>query len=146
MKQEKKKRLALEHQKQKQICNHISRQLTTELEKSYHHLQMESLESPSLILPAITSSFEGVVPTNITQCQANSPFERLTLHSYIKAVTCEKDKAIEEARNYRDLAESYKRECHHIENKMYGKLECMQNFWRNNIVEGSSRSGRMVLH
>ena len=80
MKQEKKKRLALEHQKQKQICNHISRQLTTELEKSYHHLQMESLESPSLILPAITSSFEGVVPTNITQCQANSPFERLTLY------------------------------------------------------------------
>ena len=44
--------------------------------------------------------------------------------------------------NYRDLAETLKKEKRDIEHKLVS-IEVVRDFWRNKIVEGDSRGGKI---
>ena len=56
----------------------------------------------------------------------------------------EKDNALQLARWYRDIAEKCQTEKRRMKHKMEEKLEIVRNFWRNKVVEGGSRSGKML--
>ena len=62
----------------------------------------------------------------------------------IRRARHERDKAISLARQYRNLAEQsqlYKRV---LKSNMEDQIETVRDFWRNKIIEGDSREGRMV--
>lgn len=62
----------------------------------------------------------------------------------VKSLKTERDNALEEARQYRNLAESMRTQCRHVKSQMSDKLEVVRDFWRNALIEGSSRSSRML--
>ena len=45
---------------------------------------------------------------------------------------------------YRDLAEKLRKEKRDMHRKMSEQCETIRDFWCNNLIEGCSRSGRMV--
>ena len=56
----------------------------------------------------------------------------------------ERDQALLQARYYRDLAEVTRAEKRALKYNLEEKIELVRDFWRNKIVEGGSRSGRML--
>ena len=49
-----------------------------------------------------------------------------------------------EAKCYRDLAETLKKEKRELENKLHTQTEIVRDFWRNKIFEGGSRGGKLL--
>ena len=45
---------------------------------------------------------------------------------------------------YRDLAETIQKEKRKINNELESRVEAVQSFWRNQVVEGQSRVGRIL--
>ena len=56
----------------------------------------------------------------------------------------ERDTALLLARHYRDLAEASHTERRQEKHKLEEKIEVVRNFWRNQVVEGGSRSGHIL--
>ena len=48
------------------------------------------------------------------------------------------------ARQYRNLAEQSQSDKRLLKSNMEEKIETVRDFWRNIIIEGDSRGGRMV--
>ena len=64
--------------------------------------------------------------------------------SCIEDIRTERDKALRDTLLYRNIAEQLRREKRVLHNKLTGKCETIRDFWRNNLVEGCTRGGRMV--
>ena len=62
----------------------------------------------------------------------------------IKQATNDRYQALMEAKQYRDLSETLKKEKRDIEHKLVSKIEIVRDFWRNKIVEGDSRGGKIL--
>ena len=62
----------------------------------------------------------------------------------IKQATKDRDQALMEAKYYRNLAETFKTEKQDIEQAYAKRVEVVRDFWRNKIVEGDSRGGRIL--
>ena len=58
----------------------------------------------------------------------------------IKQATNDRDQALMEAKQYRDLSETLKKEKRDIEHKLVSKIEIVRDFWRN----GDSRGGKIL--
>lgn len=56
----------------------------------------------------------------------------------------ERDQALSLARCYRDIAEARQAEKRLQKTELEGKVELVRDFWRNKLVEGSSRSGQIL--
>ena len=56
----------------------------------------------------------------------------------------ERDRALVEAKKYRDLAETLKKETRETEQMYNNRVEIVRDFWRSKIIEGDSRGGKMV--
>ena len=56
----------------------------------------------------------------------------------------ERDRALSLARIYRDMTETSQSEKRIMKSKLEKKIETVRDFWRNKLVEGTSRSGRML--
>ena len=56
----------------------------------------------------------------------------------------ERDKALNDALCYRNLAERLLVEKREMKVRMEKRVETVRDFWRNQILEGQSRSGRIV--
>ena len=65
------------------------------------------------------------------------------MESCIEEIRCQCDKALKDALLYRNVAEQL-REKRALHNKLTEKCKTICNFWRNKLVEGCSRGGRMV--
>lgn len=92
-------------------------------------------------IPIIASSIE-LCPTAILN---NIPtIKRIPVQKYIRGLQMKEKKAVFMAQTFRDKCEHLKREC--IENKLKAQKEkegvCY--FWRNQLHEGCSRSGKLV--
>ena len=61
----------------------------------------------------------------------------------IKQATKDRDQALMEAKYYRNLAETLKTEKRNTEQAYAHKSEVLRDFWRNKIVEGGSRAGKI---
>ena len=56
----------------------------------------------------------------------------------------ERDYALITARQWRDKAESAQAEKRKLKNEMEKTVEVVRDFWRNKVVEGESRSGKIL--
>ena len=62
----------------------------------------------------------------------------------LRRARCERNKALFLARQYRNLAEQSQSDKRLLKSNMEEKIETVRDFWRNKIIEGDSRGGRMV--
>jgi len=56
----------------------------------------------------------------------------------------ERNYALNIAQNYRDLAEKIQEEKRKVHDELESRVETVCNFWRNQVVEGQSRSGQIL--
>lgn len=56
----------------------------------------------------------------------------------------ERNKALNLAQHYRNLAEESQSEKRILKSELEGQIEVVRNFWRNKIVEGGTRSGKIL--
>lgn len=66
---------------------------------------------------------------------------------FLKSIQLEREKtkeALEQVQHYRNLAEQLRSEKRDVVCSMNTKVEVVRDFWRNKILEGSTRAGKMV--
>ena len=56
----------------------------------------------------------------------------------------DRDRAIMEAKTYRDLAEKIKKEKREQECNLLKQTEAVRDFWRNKALEGDTRGGKLL--
>lgn len=111
------------------------------IEQSYHTIESDSMQDDTgiLLLPSVSS-----VPCQITiPCDITTAVEKTYVASCIEDIRTERDKALRDTLLYRNIAE-LRREKRVLHTKLTGKCETIRDFWRNNLVEGCTRGGRMV--
>ncbi len=91
-----------------------------------------------LLLPSVVSTSPPELSTDGTV------MDRIAVAGSTKKLEDERDKAVREARLYRDLAERLRKEKGALQHEMHRRCEGIQDFWRNNLFEGCTRTGRMV--
>ena len=112
------------------------------IEQSYHTIETDSMQDDTgiLLLPSVSS-----VPCQITiPCDITTAVEKPYVASCIEDIRTERDKALRDTLLYRNTAEQLRREKRVLHNKLTRKCETIRDFWRNNLVEGCTRGGRMV--
>lgn len=77
-------------------------------------------------------------------CQADNLICSAHCAERVQVATNEKNQALRLARHYRNLAESARREKRELKHKLENEVELVRDFWRNQIVEGGSRSGKIL--
>ena len=56
----------------------------------------------------------------------------------------ERNRALHLAQQYRNMAEESQSEKRNLKHNLEGQIEVVRDFWRNKIVEGGTRSGRIL--
>lgn len=85
-------------------------------------------ENDALFLPSFLDLFED----NFQKCQE------------MERVQEERDKAVQLVTHYRDCCERLKKEKRELHNQLSTNCETVRDFWRNKLLEGSSRGGLLV--
>lgn len=62
----------------------------------------------------------------------------------IEAARQERDQALMLAQQYRNVAEACRGEKREMKYEIERKIELVRSFWRDQIIEGGSRSGRIL--
>lgn len=75
---------------------------------------------------------------------SNDVIENLSAKQYIESLREERNIAIRSARLLRSLVDELRRKNRKLHCDMHDKIDTVRDFWRNNLVEGSSRSGLCV--
>lgn len=107
-------------------------------ERQYTDIAVDSnngtLLLPSVAIPSEKQPFSYVasVISNIEQ------------QSLLQEARNDRNKAMIEAKCYRDLAETLKKEKRELENRLQTQIEVVRDFWRNKIFEGGSRGGKFL--
>ena len=73
-----------------------------------------------------------------------SPLTQVDYSCQVKEAREERDRALNLAKHYRDIAEGCRRETLKVQYELETKVETVKQFWRNKIIEGESRSGRIL--
>jgi len=63
---------------------------------------------------------------------------------HVESARSERNQALRLVQHYRNLAEEYCREKRDLQYKLEAKIELVRDFWRNQVVEGGSRSGKIL--
>ncbi len=97
---------------------------TQEVEMFYHTLEMQSLEADIgiLLLPSVVSTTPPELSTDGTI------MDRIAVAGSIKKLEDERDKAVREARLYRDLAERLRKETGALQHEMRRRCEGIRDF------------------
>ena len=93
-----------------------------------------------------------MLPQTSTMCEKQTislpsslqGIERREVQSFVHEIERQRDGAVRSAQLCRDIAEKLKTENRTLKEDMIQKVETQRDFWRNKILEGQSRSGRMV--
>ena len=64
--------------------------------------------------------------------------------SIIQEARNDRDRAIMEAKTYRDLAEKIKKEQREQDCNLLKQTEAVRDFWRNKVLEGDTRGGKIL--
>jgi len=62
----------------------------------------------------------------------------------INAARHERNSALQVAQIYRDLAETIQKEKRKVQDDLESRVDAVQKFWRNQVVEGQSRAGQIL--
>ena len=109
-----------------------------ETEKKYTNIALDS-HNGTLLLPSISIPSEQQSVSYVATDFSNIEQQRL-----LQEARNDRDKAMIEAKCYRDLAETLKKEKRELENELHTQTEIVRNFWRNKIFEGDSRGGKIL--
>lgn len=127
------KRHAAEQEKQQEYLK--------DLKPKYVGVQseMESSDAGALLLESIS------VPHSTQDKELLSGIDRVSAERRINFLQKQRNKALKTAQHYRSLAEEMKRKNRELRSDTAKTVETVRDFWRNNIKEAQTRSGRMVL-
>ena len=92
------------------------------------------------LLPSVIIPIEDKEPFSY----APSVISHMEQQCIIKQATTDRDQALMEAKYYRNLAETFKTEKRDMEQAYANRVEVVRDFWRNIIVEGDSRGGKIL--
>ena len=115
-----------------------------------NQLATKTIESPShaLVLPSVKVPEENhqSVKEILTELPITdlSTVDSVTVVRRFQQSQNDTFKALKLAQYYRDIAERMNDEKLESEQRMKKEVKTIRNFWRNNIMEGSTRAGRMV--
>ena len=93
--------------------------------------------SPLLLSPAI-------VPIAEPSCSCTNTVVPPRCKELLEDARRERNNAIMLAMGYRDMAEQCQTEKRKLKYKLEEKVKVLRNFWRNRVLEGSSRSGLIL--
>lgn len=119
------------------------------VEDQYDHYKADTAEKSGdkslddtqpLLLDAVLVPIEEHEPS----CSLKNPVVVAQCTETIRRARKERDEALHTAQRYRNMAEIARKEKRDLKSKLEGKIETVRNFWRNQIVEGNSRSGRIL--
>lgn len=134
----------LEHESNeqyRQIKEKCQQEIASCQEELYRCVAENSMQKNSydtLLLPSVNT------PTALQTTYEGIDIHRLNFVSSIRLEQEKTRKALEKARFYRNLSERLRKEKRNVVDSMNDKVELVRDFWRNNIMEGSTRAGRMV--
>ena len=102
------------------------------------HCFIASDTSP-IVLDSVLSPISEP-PSSCTSIPVHSARCKQLLESARK----ERDHALSLARHYRDMAETSQAQKRILKADLENRVELVRNFWRDKVVEGSTRSGKML--
>ena len=129
-------------------CSQASLQLDTrggelqQNEADYASLAIVSEKHPNralLLDPILIPVEEPKVIFNTGDLVHDSKCTQLVL-----AARHERNQALQVVQTYRDLAEKIQEEKRKAQDELETRVETVRNFWRNEVVEGQSRSGKIL--
>ncbi len=104
-----------------------------------------------MILMQLTSPTQTCRRVNLTACISyhtykyqRAPKLSLTVEEKLRICTKERDKALNETLQYRTLAENLETDIKDVIATMHHRVTVVGYFWRNNVLEGRSRSGAIL--
>ena len=107
----------------------------TLIQNSQDHSDTSPLLLDSVITP-VSETLSCSSPENM--------LHRIHCRLQVQSARQERDRALSLARQYRNLAEASQLEKRTLKNELERKVETVRDFWRNKIVEGSSRPGKIL--
>ena len=108
------------------------------IEEQYH-AEASQHDGPPL-LNAVLIPVEEPTPTY----HSESLVHNTQCIEHVRTARSERDQALRLAMHYRDMAEGSHREKQDLQHRLEARVELVRDFWRNQIVEGGSRSGKML--
>ena len=107
------------------------------LEQKYDEL---SKDTSSELLPSVLIPINEHKPFSFTA----AVLTRMDQECAIEKAQHEQDNALLEAKIYRDLADELKKDKRELAQAYAGRVAMVRDFWRNKIIEGDSRGGRLL--
>ena len=143
--EEREKRKQLHHAafKEARAVEHASHLKKVEsIEEEYHSITQDNQETGPLLLDAVITP---VIEKKITcGCSGESTVLVAQCKEEVEAARRERNRALAVARQYRDMAEASITKRRQMKSELEERMEVVRNFWHNNVIEGGSRSGRIL--
>ena len=102
---------------------------------------MGDSDTAPLLLDAVLTP---ISEPNICNYSSEGAILAQQCNDMVTAARVERDQALLLARQYRDAAEVCQNEKREMKYNLEKKIEVIRSFWRNKVVEGGSRSGRIL--
>ena len=112
------------------------------LSRLYEDEVKESESSTNVLLLPTVKSEEGDEGKQLDNLGIRG-IQRVGVQRMLRSLKIEKCKALNDACTYRDIAERLKKNRDDL-HRMSNKVEVVQDYWRNQLYEGRSRSEKMV--
>ena len=99
--------------------------------------------SPLLLDTVVTPVAEQ---KDVCTCSSDTPSTVITMQckEQLRRARYERNQALSLAQHYRNVAEERQSEKRVLKSKLEQQIEVVQDFWHNKVIEGSSRSGRIL--
>lgn len=133
------------HEQHRQIKENCQHEMASCQELLYQHVADDSMQKNSfdaLLLPS--TSLPATCEERVKSYVEVKGIDRVNLVSSIQLEQEKTRKALEQVRYYRNLAEKLRKEKRNTVLVLNDKIELVRDFWRNKILEGSTRAGKMV--
>lgn len=110
-----------------------------------YYAQKPNMESDSDTAPLLLDDVVIPVSENKPGCSCSTATVRaVQCREELHAARRERNRALSLARHYRNIAEACQTEKREMKSKLEERVELVRNFWRNKIIEGGSRSGKIL--
>ena len=98
--------------------------------------QLEHESCPSLLLPAFVPQVKGI----FVQLKQNSEVQEVEAKKCIDDLMKKRDEALLSAKTFRNQVDQLRSTNRKLYSEMHNRVDTIQNFYRNDIVEGTLRA------
>ncbi len=114
------------------------------MDEQYYQCSADSMKKSEDTGPLLLDEVLVPIEESNSSCSLRNPVLAAQCAESIRKVRNERNDALCLAQHYRDIAEKTRKEKRDLKNKLENEIEIVRNFWRNKIVEGKSRSGKIL--